>query len=139
LASTTYMEVMEWMKQEERLGHPVDILCLQETSWREDNEYVTGGDSPAARWFAVHSGSKEKAGILVLIRANLVQADLIRHTVLVAGISTPTATRNGVEGYVQVDLSGVVPREEFQQQDQAELQQLLRQADGRVLNSWSHQ
>ena len=200
LSSTLYDEILEWMVEEDRLGRPVDVLCLQETSWRTDQEFLTkerGGS--AARWFVVHTGCREKAGVLCMVRKGLVGEDGIRHTVLVQGRAlhlrlllqvpldllciyqvawNPSKTtldtdrkvahllqqrrsvwKAATKWVAQIPLRhgcvllgdlntpllpehpfcgpGVVPRREIPQQDQAELQNLVRQMDGRALNTWT--
>ena len=86
LTSTLYQEVLLWLHDEEQAGRSVDILCIVETSWREEFEFQT---QPVAgsksRWFAVHSGGKAKEGILCLIRSTLVPADCVRYRSLMDG------------------------------------------------------
>ncbi|CAE7658315.1 unnamed protein product [Symbiodinium sp. CCMP2592] len=88
LNTVTYQEVLQWLKQEDQAGRSVDIMCVVETAWREDSEFTTRKDPNVPRdpqWHAVHTGTKEKAGVLCLIRATLVAADEIRYNVLQAG------------------------------------------------------
>ena len=63
LSSSACSEVLVWLREEAKCGRPVDVMCLQETSWKEDCEFVTGGgQGPGTRWHVVHTGCKEKAG-----------------------------------------------------------------------------
>ncbi|CAE7801270.1 Pol [Symbiodinium sp. CCMP2592] len=81
-------EVLQWLCREDQANRPVDVMCIVETAWREDSEFTTRRDPnlpKAPQWHAVHTGSKEKAGVLCLIRASLLGADDIRYNVLQAG------------------------------------------------------
>ncbi|CAE7827973.1 unnamed protein product [Symbiodinium sp. CCMP2592] len=40
LSTTKYAEILEWLAEETDKGHPVDVLFLQETCWKQDMEYV---------------------------------------------------------------------------------------------------
>ncbi|CAE7758405.1 unnamed protein product [Symbiodinium sp. CCMP2456] len=79
-------QVMVWMQDEESQGRAVDILCLQETAWQGDSEFVTADiGRPGARWYAVHTGAKDKSGVMCLVRSNLIPPDGLRHRVVLAG------------------------------------------------------
>ena len=81
-----YQEVLAWLRDEESRGHPVDVLCLQETAWKEDFEYITATTSESdAQWHAIHAGGPAKTGILILIRRALLPAASIRYVVLIPG------------------------------------------------------
>ena len=86
LSATLYQEVLAWLRDEEARGHPVDIICLQETSWCEDFEYVTATTNESdAQWYAIHAGGPTKTGILVLLRRALLPAANVRYVVLLPG------------------------------------------------------
>ncbi|CAE7882889.1 unnamed protein product, partial [Symbiodinium necroappetens] len=71
---------------EARQGRQVDLMCIPETSWREEMEFTTRAlDGSGPQYHAIHTGNKEKAGLLCLIRQGLVAPDRLRFTVLQHG------------------------------------------------------
>ena len=86
LSATLYQELVAWLKAEETRGAPVDVLCIQETAWKEDFEFRTATNHPLEpQWHAIHAGGPARTGILCLIRSSLLRADQIRYVVLVPG------------------------------------------------------
>ena len=83
LSSTRYNEILEWLTQEAQRGHPVDVIFLQETCWKQDLEYVatppTTPTSEQLSYQVVHSAGPEKTGVMCLIRTGVVPASGIRH------------------------------------------------------------
>ena len=198
LTGTRYSEILEWLRAEEIAGRTVDLCLLQETAWRDDQEFNTRPPVPEAGCYhAIHSAGKEKAGILCLIRQGLVPSSGIRTVakhpgrllhvrlmfdtpldvlcvyqfawnprkatlqgdkiqallrqrqriwtgidqwlrsvpqrngcILAGDLNTPLVTETGVCG------PGITPRESIPQQDQAELQTLLRIHHCCALNTW---
>ncbi|CAE7770501.1 unnamed protein product, partial [Symbiodinium necroappetens] len=86
LSASLYQELVAWLKAEETRGEPVDVLCIQETAWKEDFEFRTATNHPLEpQWHAIHAGGPARTGILCLIRSSLLRADQIRYVVLVPG------------------------------------------------------
>ena len=86
LHGTKYRELLHWLQAEHHAGRTLDVCCLQETSWRQDQEFVTEPcEAGGLTWYAVHSSGKDTAGLLILVRTGLVRSDLIRTNVLAAG------------------------------------------------------
>ena len=72
LHSARYTETLTWLA-DIRPHTPIDIVCLQETKWRDSSEFSN------ATWHCVHSGSgAAQAGILFLIHKSLITQDSIR-------------------------------------------------------------
>ena len=79
LTGTRYGEILEWLRAEEIAGRTVDLCLLQETAWRDDQEFHTTPIVPEAGCYhAIHCAGKEKAGILCLVRQGLVPSSGIR-------------------------------------------------------------
>ena len=86
LSSTLYQEILLWLKDESAAGHPIDVVCIQETGWREDFEYSTATHHRSdPQWYAIHSGGPAKTGILCLVRSSLLPPDGIRYVALSPG------------------------------------------------------
>ena len=61
LNALRYSEVLEWLRQL-RQHTPVDVVCLQETRWRDCSEVTS------SEWHCIHSGSgNSHAGVLFMI------------------------------------------------------------------------
>ncbi|CAE7287001.1 hypothetical protein AK812_SmicGene29727 [Symbiodinium microadriaticum] len=71
---------------ESEAGRPVDICVLQETAWRNDQEFSTNHQAAnSTDWHIVHSAGPERSGILCMIRTGLLPSDSIRTACLQPG------------------------------------------------------
>ena len=85
LMDTRYQEVLAWLAAEAQAGHPVDILTLQETCWKQDMEYRTACGPADEAYHVVHSAGGDKSGIMIMIRQGLLPAHDIQYVPLVPG------------------------------------------------------
>ncbi|CAE7752443.1 unnamed protein product [Symbiodinium sp. CCMP2456] len=86
LNSVKCKEILIWLQQEHDRGHTYDICVLQETTWKEDAEFVTSSEDPKdLTWHAVHSAGQGHDGVLCLIRVGLIQSDRVRYQILEPG------------------------------------------------------
>ncbi|OLP87071.1 LINE-1 retrotransposable element ORF2 protein [Symbiodinium microadriaticum] len=85
LMDTRYQEVLAWPAAEAQAGHPVDILTLQETCWKQDMEYRTACGPTDEAYHVVHSAGGDKSGIMIMIRQGLLPAHDIQYVPLVPG------------------------------------------------------
>ena len=85
LMDTRYQEVLAWLEAEAQAGHPVDILTLQETCWKQDMEYRTSCGPTDEAYHVVHSTGGDKSGIMIMIRQGLLPAHGIQYVPLVPG------------------------------------------------------
>ena len=85
LMDTRYQEVLAWLAAEAQAGHPVDVLTLQETCWKQDLEYRTSCGPTDEAYHVVHSTGGDKSGIMIMIRQGLLPAHGIQYVPLVPG------------------------------------------------------
>ena len=79
LNSVRFTETLAWLASI-RSHTPVDIVCLQETKWRDSAEFSSDD------WNCVHSGSGEsQAGILFLVHKSLAPQSQLRFNHLCPG------------------------------------------------------
>ena len=89
LSNTRYNEIIEWLTQEAQRGHPVDVMFLQETCWKQDLEDVATPPAvttpESLSYQVVHSAGQEKTGVMCLIRTGVVPTSGIRYMSSLAG------------------------------------------------------